>query len=86
MNCRCFWHPKMKVKIAITYYYDSLNSLHFTCKEMEDRKTKLHKTLQTTHQHVSSKELVGFGPFSPPLRGQSSHAVQSGNSGIMISW
>lgn len=46
-----------------------------TIKQLKQRSTQIDT------QEVSCKE-----PLSPPLRGQSSQAVQSGNAGIMILW
>lgn len=46
---------------------------------------KVHMCL---HAQISNfnQEVEWDAPFSPPLSGQSSHAVQRGNAGIMTSW
>ena len=35
---------------------------------------------------LKSKKVIGITPLSPPLRGQSIHAVHKGNAEMMISW
>lgn len=59
MNFKGFWHTEMKVKnyqsISLSQFKVCVEILifplapTFTFKEMEDKKTELQKTLQTTH-------------------------------------